>query len=65
MQTNRIYDLNATASRIWELVASGESESEIVRLLSSEFAVSAEIAVRDVRALLADLQREGLLEDVR
>jgi|tagenome__1003787_1003787.scaffolds.fasta_scaffold18553444_2 hypothetical protein len=62
LQTNRIYELNTTASRIWKLIESGESGSEIVRLLSADFAVSAELAERDLKALVADLERGGLLE---
>ena len=62
LQTNRIYELNATGSRIWELVESGASEPEVLQRLSEEFAVSTEVAQRDFKALLADLEREGLLE---
>jgi len=61
-QSNHIYELNTTGSRIWELIGSGASDSEVVRLLSAEFAVSAEVAKRDLQALLSDLEREGLLE---
>jgi len=62
LQTNRIYELNATGSRIWELIQSGASDSEVVQLLSADFAVSAEVADRDYKALLTDLEREGVLE---
>src|SRR4051812_48927288 len=62
LRTNRIYELNTTASRIWELVGSGEGQAEIVRLLSSDFAVTAEVAEREFKALLINLEREGLLE---
>jgi hypothetical protein len=62
LQSNRIYELNTTGSRAWELIGSGASDSEIVRLLSAEFAVSAEVANCEFQALLGDLEREGLLE---
>ena len=62
LQTNRIYELNATGSRMWQLVESGETDADVVRLLSADFAVSAEVAERDFRALLTDLEREGILE---
>jgi len=62
LQTNRIYELNATGSRIWELVESGASDSEVFQRLSDEFAVSTEVAQLDFNALLADLEREGLVE---
>jgi hypothetical protein len=65
LQTNRIYELNATASSIWELVDSGESESEVVRLLSANFNASAEVVEGDFKALLADLEREGIIETAR
>jgi hypothetical protein len=62
LQTNRIYELNTTGSRIWELIEAGASESAVVRLLSADFAVSAEVAEREFKALRADLEREGLIE---
>ena len=62
LQTNRIFELNATASSIWKLIDSGESEPEVVRLLRASFDVSAEVAERDLKGLLADLEREGILE---
>jgi len=62
LQSNRIYELNTTGSRIWELVECGASDSELVKHLSAEFAVSAEVAERDFKALLTDFEREGLLE---
>jgi len=62
LRTNRIYELNATASRIWELVGSGETRSEVVRLLRSDYDVSAQVAEREFKALLIDFEREGLLE---
>jgi len=62
LQTNRIYELNTTGSRIWQLIESGASDSELVQRLSADFAVSAEEAERDFKALLTDFEREGLLE---
>jgi len=62
LQTNRIYELNATGTRIWQLVEAGADDAEVTQRLSAEFAVSAEVAQRDFKALLSDLEREGLLE---
>jgi hypothetical protein len=62
LQTNRIYELNATGSRIWELVEAGADDAEVMQRLGAEFAVSPEVAQRDFEALVADLVREGLLE---
>jgi len=61
LQNNRIFELNTTGTCIWELVASGASDLEIVERLSADFTVTAELAERDFKALLADLEREGLL----
>jgi hypothetical protein len=36
-----------------------------VRLLSANFTASAEVVERDFKALLADLEREGIVETAR
>jgi len=61
METSRMYTLNATASRTWELLREGLGESEVLDQLEAEFDVPREQLRRDVADLVADLMREGLL----
>ena len=39
LRTNRIYSLNTTAARAWELLSAGADRSEIERTLLNEFEV--------------------------
>ena len=60
LTTNRIYELNVTAARIWELLDRGWTRDALVDHLSEEFKVAAPIIARDVDALLGMLHAEGL-----
>ena len=60
LRTNRIYELNPTGTRIWELLHAGRSRSAITRHLCSEFDVSAEDAGQAVDDLLSLFSREDL-----
>jgi hypothetical protein len=61
LKTNRIYSLNRTAARFWELVSDGADREATERQLLEEF----EVAEDDLRAEMADLvdelAKEGLL----
>jgi hypothetical protein len=46
---------------MWELVAEGSSESQIVERLLAEFEVPQEQLEREVRALIGSLLEEGLI----
>lgn len=59
--TNRIYSLNATGARFWELLASGLGRSEINAQLGREFEVSAEQLEKEIEALMSSLVSEGLV----
>ena len=37
LRTNRIYELNSTASRMWELLEAGSNRAEIEETLLGEF----------------------------
>jgi hypothetical protein len=63
MRTNRIFTLNATGSRIWELIESGCDESALVDRLRDEFDVSETMLRREVDSLLTSLRAEGLIAD--
>ena len=63
LQTNRIFEVNATGLRIWELAGEGRTLAEIEETLRSEFEVAPERMRTEVLALVAELSREGLLRD--
>ena len=63
LQTNRIFELNETAARVWELLGNGIPPSDVAERLIAEFDVDAETAAAEVRVLLDMLAREGLLAE--
>ena len=56
-----IYTLNEVGSTVWKLIDGERSTSQIVEAIIEEFEVTREEAIRDVLALLAQLQAEGLI----
>jgi Coenzyme PQQ synthesis protein D (PqqD) len=59
--TDRIYALNETGARFWELLAAGSDRAAIRARLLQEFAVEpAELDV-EIDALVAELARGGLV----
>jgi hypothetical protein len=61
MGTNRIYELNRTGMRFWELLCAGHDRIEIRRLMVREFDVAeADLAV-EIEVMLASLKNEGLI----
>jgi hypothetical protein len=61
MRTSRIYELNATAARIWELLEQHATRAEVVNALLGEFDIERRDAESAVDDLLATLTAEGLL----
>ena len=61
LPSNRIFELNDTGMRVWELVAEGLSEAQIVGRLTDEFAVDRDRCATEVRGCLDHFRREGLL----
>jgi hypothetical protein len=59
--TNRIYSLNETGARFWELLASGSERAEIERQLLDEFAVEPEDLRQEIDSMLSALAEEGLV----
>ena len=62
MKTNRIYELNRTAARLWELLSDGRDRTEIQRLMLQEFEVADDQLAREVEDRLASLRDERLIE---
>jgi hypothetical protein len=59
--TSRIFELNETGTRVWELLGEGLDQESIVRQLVAEFDVERIQVVDEVENLLERLQTEGLL----
>jgi hypothetical protein len=60
--TNRIYSLNATAGRLWELFAAGASRDDVFAKLKQEFEVSDETLAAETSSLAELVERERLTE---
>lgn len=63
LQTNRIFELNETAARIWEMLGNGVPPAEFASRLATEFAVDVQTASAEVQSLLDLFMREGLLAE--
>ena len=61
LETNEIFELNATGSRIFELLRSGKSRSEIGQALVTEFEVDGVTAERKLDEFVAELRRRKIL----
>ena len=60
LTTNRIYELNTTGARVWELVQDGLTRDVLVGQLAAEFGGPADRLGGDVDELLSLLHAEGL-----
>ena len=60
LQTNRIYELNATGARIWELMKDQRTRADIIDTLAREFDAGREAIATAVDELLTSLRAEGL-----
>jgi hypothetical protein len=61
LKTNQIYRLNRTAARFWELLAEGRDREAAERVLVDEFEVDEDVLRHEVRGLVDELSRAGLL----
>jgi hypothetical protein len=62
LQTNRIYTLNRTGARFWELLEDGHDLERAREQLQLEFDVGDEQLGDEVRGLVGELVQRGLLE---
>lgn len=60
--TNRIYELNSTATRLWELLAEGNHLPAARAQLLAEFEVDEATLDSEIRPALDRLLTEGLLQ---
>lgn len=63
LRTNRIYELNRTASRVWELLEAGSVRTELEATLLDEFDVGQSVLAREVDRMLGQLSAEGLIDE--
>ena len=59
--TNRMFALNETGARFWELFTAGRSRGEIEQQLQQEYDVSQEQVAQEIDALLDALEAERLV----
>ena len=62
LATNRIYALNPTGARFWELLADGQSWTDIRAQLLREFDVDAADLDGEIDRLVRELEAESLVE---
>jgi hypothetical protein len=60
LETNRIFALNATAARLWELLSEGRNQAEIHAQLSQEYAIEGPELGKEIERLLSELDAESL-----
>ena len=63
LRTNRIYELNSTASRLWELLDGGRDRAELEQLMVEEFDVSQSELSANLDETLTALSSEGLIAE--
>jgi coenzyme PQQ synthesis protein D (PqqD) len=59
--TEKIFELNATAARIWDLLAEGLTREDILSRISEEFDVPREVAAQEIQELLSSLISENMI----
>ena len=60
-RTREVHLLNATATRVWDLLETPHTPSELVAALAGEFEAPPEALRSDVHTLLAELGARGLV----
>jgi hypothetical protein len=61
ISTSRIFELNETGTRIWELLGQELNVEQIVQHLVSEFEVEDSQAAEELKTLLSQLRDQGLV----
>jgi hypothetical protein len=61
LATNRIFELNPTGSRVWELLRDGEDEDGMVRRMLEEFDVPEDQLRDEIRSVIGRLVAENLV----
>ena len=61
LKTDRIYSLNRTAARIWELVCADCDRIEVERRMLEEFEVTPDQLAEAIDGLVVSMTQDGLL----
>lgn len=61
MQTNRVFELNRTAARFWELLSAGLDLDEIRKKMLEEFNVDADRLEKEMEGILSSMVKENLV----
>lgn len=61
VENGTCYGFNATATRVWQLIEQPRTLADICAELAAEFDVDPAICEADVRALVDDLSRDGIV----
>jgi hypothetical protein len=64
LASGNYYSLNELGARIWELLDGKRALMDVADQLTSEYDAPAEEIARDLRALVEDMLRNGLLVEV-
>lgn len=62
VQTERVFVLNYTASRLWELLVQGLTLDQIQAQMLEEFDVTQEQLSQEIDGLVSELAREGFVQ---
>lgn len=62
LPTNRVFELNHTGVRVWDLISEGVPFDGIVQALAAEFEMDAGGVAADVTELIAWLRDEDLIQ---
>jgi len=61
MRTNRIYDLNPTAARLWDLLGAGHTLAEAQEEILREYDVEAHQLATEIEEAVANMRQRQLL----
>jgi hypothetical protein len=59
-----IFTFNETGTKLWSLIAEGQSPEALAAYLEAEYGLSPQRAANDAAAFIGELKLEGLVESV-
>ena len=63
LRTNRIYEMNGTATRFWELLSAGHDCGQIHAQMLREFDVGSDELTREIETVVSFMKERGLVLD--
>lgn len=61
LETSEYFKLNATGALVWERISGGAGLDELVEAVCTDFDIGPEECRQDVAALVAELEKAGLI----